>query len=590
MVVPLVVMALGAAACGSSGSTTAGGTTQSTDTANAVKGGVLNMLGAGDVDYMDPNVSYYSVGYMGLRPWSRQLYTYPADPKTSTTSVPDLADGPVKTSADGKTVTVTLRDGAMWNSTPARAVTAADEVRGIKRTCNPVQPFGGIPDYNDLIEGYASFCAAFAKVAPTVPAIKAYIDGHEISGLKATDDKTIVFTLSHAASYFQDLLTLPAFSPAPVEYLDALPGPKFADNLKTMLSDGPYYVASYSATKAIDYKRNPAWKASSDPIRKAYVDEIKVDETVSQESTQQQLETGSPSADMEFDNFPPATQIPGLVAKKDPNLNLGVTASSNPYLVFNTVSTNSGSAMKNLKFRQALEYGIDRKSLVQVLGGPAQNTPLSHVLPANIVGGEKNFDLYPYDLAKAKAMLQASGMAGATVKILYRNASQGSTKVFATTQQQLTKLGLKVEGVASPNADFYTKYLEVPTVAQRGVWDIAVAGWGADWYGNAALSFFGPLFSGQPSFPPIGSNFGFYSSDATNTLITKATNATTVSEAGKDWAAADQQVMKDAAFFPITQPKQPNYHASQVHNAIYVPAIQNFDPTNVWLSKDKQGG
>ena len=41
--------------------------------------------------------------------------------------------------------------------------------------------------------------------------------------------------------------------------------------------------------------------------------------------------------------------------------------------------------------------------------------------------------------------------------------------------------------------------------------------------------------------------------------------------------------MEDAAFFPITNPKQANYHATQVHNAIYVPAMQNFDPANVWL-------
>ena len=41
-------------------------------------GGTLNMLGAGDVDYMDPNISYYSIGYLGLRLWSRQLFTYPA--------------------------------------------------------------------------------------------------------------------------------------------------------------------------------------------------------------------------------------------------------------------------------------------------------------------------------------------------------------------------------------------------------------------------------------------------------------------------------------------------------------------------------
>ena len=42
--------------------------------------------------------------------------------------------------------------------------------------------------------------------------------------------------------------------------------------------------------------------------------------------------------------------------------------------------------------------------------------------------------------------------------------------------------------------------------------------------------------------------------------------------------------MKDAAFFPITDPQQPNYHASYVHNAVYIATIQQFDPTNVWLS------
>ena len=42
--------------------------------------------------------------------------------------------------------------------------------------------------------------------------------------------------------------------------------------------------------------------------------------------------------------------------------------------------------------------------------------------------------------------------------------------------------------------------------------------------------------------------------------------------------------MQDAPFYPITQPLQPLYHASYVHNAVYVPAIQQFDPTNVWLS------
>ena len=63
---------------------------------------------------------------------------------------------------------------------------------------------------------------------------------------------------------------------------------------------------------------------------------------------------------------------------------------------------------------------------------------------------------------------------GLTLKFLYRNASEGSSKTFATVQQDLTKAGITVEGVPSPNADFYTKYLQVPDVAKRGVWDIAL--------------------------------------------------------------------------------------------------------------------
>ena len=581
-------LALLASACGGGTSGTTPGTSQNAGT--PVKGGVLNMLGVGDVDYMDPNVSYYSGGYTILRLWNRQLFTYPAEADKTTTSEPDLADGPVQTSTDGLTVTIKLRDGAMWNTSPARAVVAADEITGVKRTCNPVQPFGGIPDFNDLIVGYADFCSGFAKVKPTVAAMKEYVQKTDLAGVTAPDDKTIVFKLTHPASYFQDMLTLPALSPAPVEWLDATPGTDFGNDVKNLISNGPYYIDEYTPTKTIDLKRNPAWTESSDPIRKAYVDQVKVTETGTQESIQQQLETATDSADMAFDTFPPATQVPGLVARKDPNLNIGPGSSSNPYLVYNTVSASNGGALKDVAFRQALSTGINRANLIQVLGGPNLNTTLTNVLPADIVGGEQGFDPYPYDQAKAKQMIAASGHDGATVKILYRNASQGSTKVFQSVQQQLTELGLKVEGVPAPNADFYTKYLQQPSVAKRGVWDIAIAGWGADWYGNAALSFFAPLWSGEPSFPPIGSNYGFYANDKTNALIKQATEAKTQDEAAALWAQADQQVMADAAFFPITNPNTANYKATQVNNAVYLPALQQFDPANVWLSSGKQGG
>jgi peptide/nickel transport system substrate-binding protein len=179
---------------------------------------------------------------------------------------------------------------------------------------------------------------------------------------------------------------------------------------------------------------------------------------------------------------------------------------------------------------------------------------------------------------------------GLTLKYLYRNASEDGSKTFATVQQDLMKAGITVEGVPSPNADFYTKYLQVPDVAKRGVWDIASASWGADWHGNAALSFFQPLFSGSRSFPPVGSNFGFYDSAATNAMITQALAAPDEQSAADAWAKADKQVMADAAFYPVANPRWPTYHAAQVHNAVYLDALQNFDPANVWLSPDKNDG
>ena len=590
----LCATGLVATACSGTVAPSPGASGSSTSGPPAVTGGTLNMLGTGDVDYMDPNISYYSIGYLGLRMWSRQLFTNPAIEGKTTTTVPDLATelpttGNGGLSADGKTYTIKIRQGAKWDTTPARQVTAADEVRGVKRTCNPVQPFGGTPDFRDLIVGYKAFCDGFAKVGQTAAAISAYMDKTDLPGVVAKDDATVVFTLTHPAAYFVDMLTLPAFSPAPVEFNKYLPGS--AELAAHTVSDGPYKVDAYVATKSITFSRNPAWDPASDPVRKAYVDKIVINETLTQDSVQQQLQTGTPSADMEFDAFPPPSQLPALIAKGDPLLNIGETASTNPYVLFNTASPNNNKALGNVKVRQALSYAINRSNIIQVLGGPKLNNPLSHVLPPSIVGGETNFDLYPYDVNKAKQMLSAAGFPnGLTLKFLYRNSSEGSTKSFQTIQQDLSKAGVKVVGVTSPSADFYTKYLQVPSVARRGVWDLSLAGWGTDWYGNGALSFFNPLFAGQSAFPPVGSNYGLYDSPAANQAIAAAANATTADQAKSLWAAADKQVMQDAAIFPITSPNQPNYHAAQVHNAVYIPTIQQFDPTNDWIEKDKQGG
>lgn len=559
------------------------------------RGGLLNMLGTGDVDYMDPNISYYGPGYLALRMFTRQLFTYPATPgHTATpvadlaTSIPTVANGGVR--AGGLVYRVTIRRGAMWNTRPPRQVTAADAVLGLERTCNPEQPFGGLPDFEELIAGFAQFCDSFEKVAPTVPAIKHFLATNALPGVRVdpTDDLTVIYTLTHPATYFRDELSMPAFSPVPAEYLDYLPAS--AALAQHTLADGPYEINSYTPQKSIVFVRNPSWNPATDPVRKAYVDRVVISETGNQDSIQQELATGSASADMEWDTRVPTAAIPALLISRDPKFVLGQTYGMD-YLVFNTVSPNNGGALRNPAVRSAVEYALDRADLVQDSGGAQVAAPLSHVLPPGI-SGSVQFDDFPHAAQTAKQKLEAAlGAAQRHLRlvVLYQPDLDFEVKAFQTIQANLLQVGIEVTGLPSTTDDFYTRYMEVPQTARRGVWDVAFAEWGPDWFGDAAESYFDPLFAGPKSYPPGGSDFGlFYDPDVTH-LTELASSAADSSEADRLWAEDDRLVMASAPIFPVSSPTVPVYHASQVHNAVFVPSIGQFDPTNVWLTPRSSG-
>jgi peptide/nickel transport system substrate-binding protein len=565
------------------------------------RGGTLNEIGVSDVDYMDYDIGYYTTDSQVSRLTVRQLYSWQAVPNKTTIPTPDLATAMPVVSDNGLKQTVTLRSGVMWNTNPPRPVTVADVVRGIKRACNPSPvSFGGMADFESTIKGLSEYCAGYPeKAASSAPAMKQYIEGHNVSGI-TTSGNSITFTLTRPAPWLVGAMTLPPFSAVPIEAEDGLPATPAVYN--HMYSDGPYQMVSYTPKKQIKFTRNPVWKASTDPLRKAYVDAINIDETGNQTTIYQQVGTGSAALGMTWDSLPPPASNPGMlnqIKSGGKNVNLGATFSSNPYLVFNTVSPNNSGALGKVAVRQALSYGIERSQLSKVLGGATTNPPLTHILPTGIDGSQDvpaGYNPYPYDQAKAKSMLSAAGFTAShplQLKMLYRSDSQGSTAIFNNISSQLNALGsVKVTGVPTNQSDFYGKYLLVPNVkgnpspAYKGTWDLTNAGWGPDWYGNSAVTYFNPLYSSPGGFPANGgSNFGYFQSSAVNNLINQALDQPTEAAADKIWAQADQQVMKEAAIYPITSPLQLNEHAPYVHNAVYMTQFQQFDAANVWLSK-----
>jgi ABC-type transport system substrate-binding protein len=499
--------------------------------------------------------------------------------------VPDVATTvPVKgngLSADGKTYTFKLRAGVMWNSSPARAVTSRDFEREFKMLCNPAAPNAAPGYFTSTIVGMKAYCDGFAKVKATIPAIAAYVAGHKLAGVIASDPSTLVIKLVSPAPDFLNILAMGFCSARPVEYMKYLPDS--ADMRQHMLSDGPYAITKYVPTKSFTLSRNPAWKASSDPLRKAYVDSIEITEGLSSESVQQQLEAGT--GDMEWDIQPPTQDLPRLIAAEDKRLILGP---SGPYAVatgYYIAMNEWHGVMKNKLVREAVATAVDKNAIVQISGGPKVNATTNQmILPGN-VGYVKGFNAFPANTgagnpSASKALLKQAGYPnGVAIKELC-STSDPYPRICQSIQSSLNAGGFKVTIVPVTQSDFYGKYLTQPSTAKRGVWDIAPPGWIPDWFGNNGRSTLQPIMT-NPG--PGASDYSGYNSPVATGLINKALTAPTQAQAAKLWSKANTYVAKDAATLALNSQKWPVFHSSRVQGCNFFFFTLSCDPTNVWI-------
>lgn len=108
-------------------------------------------------------------------------------------------------------------------------------------------------------------------------------------------------------------------------------------------------------------------------------------------------------------------------------------------------------ALKDVRVRQALNYAIDRKAVAKALG--AAYKPTAQVATEGTDGYVKELDdAYPYDPAKAKALLAEAGYAKGFSFDLVSTALLGGDVVSQAVVSQLAKVGVKVK-LKSTGAD-----------------------------------------------------------------------------------------------------------------------------------------
>lgn len=436
---------LGVAACGSSSGN--GGT--SSTTSSGKTGGTANVLMGTAPDYLDPQRAYTTQGaevhwisYLGL-------YTYAHENGVAGSKViPGLATDFPQVSNGGRTYTVTLRPGLKYSD--GSAVKASDFRSTIERAIKA--PWGGKSFFTGYIAGALAYDTNKAK---------------SISGIKA-DDATGKITINLTKPYGA-LLNVMAFPAAGL-----VPSTTKLANLSNNPPSGvgPYIIKDVVPNRSFKVVRNPSWTDSIVPgVPRGKMDiNVKI-ATNTQTEAEQVINN-------QADVFDWGDQLP-------PSLASQVSASAGDRFVKqDTVSTyyfflnTQQKPFNNQKAREAVNLAVDRRAIARLNGGNFK--PTCWFLPEGIVGHPTG--PCPYgdptaapDMAKAKALLKESGMAGQPVTVWGQNRSprkeftnyytdvlnalgfKAKTKVIADAQYFPTIGNLKLQpqtGFADWNQDF----------------------------------------------------------------------------------------------------------------------------------------
>jgi peptide/nickel transport system substrate-binding protein len=573
-------LALTAAACGKDNNGTGTPPVQQ----GLKSGGVLKLAGLKDLTHYDTNQAYEVRAWgFHLRATTRQMLSYPnvLDEKKANEPTPDLASEAPQISSDGLTYTFKIKNDVKWAPPTNREIVAGDFVRGIKRLCDPNGVSGGLSYFTATIAGMSEYCDNFAKIKKeSAPAVKDFLAANEISGLKATDDKTLVITLKQKAGDFTSMMATPFTTPVPEEVLNYITdNAEFRKNLAGFAS-GPYMVESYTAKQSLKLVRNPNWKKDTDKLRAAYVDRIEFTlNAASKESIQQQVEAGT--LDMYLRGNPPNAAAEKAERTKDPRLHVDKDGACEFYIAFNFHHTTPGGvAIQKKEVRQALNYAIDKTAIIKVLGGPRNGNPAGQILTPPLLG-YKQIDPFATpgskgDIPKAKTLLDGAGVKNLKLDFIYDN-TETNKNIVQVVADKLKELNITINPIPKDDATVDT------TNPKSDNWDLYYAGWCPDWNGNGARTFFTPLLSdpGLKNYNAGGSyNYGGYDSPAVDTKVDQAL-AASPEDAANIWPDIDAAVMDDAPWIPIYTSNSVNYVATRVKGFVFFPFSTSADITNI---------
>ena len=498
------------AACGSGGggssSSSSSGTSSSASSSLVVETSFV-------LTTLDPARMFEPTGFMIDHVLYDTLLTYHGSDVT--TPVPDLATS-YTVSPDAKTYTFKLRQGVRFaNGDP---LTAADVVFSLMRTKN--------------IDGNPSFL--MAGITATAPS-----------------PGTVVLTSSTPDPAIPAILTDPSLGIVDAKKVQAAGGSDAADAATadkaeaalntTSEGSGPYTLTSYSTTTQVVLTANPRYWGAKPKYSEIVI--RNVDPSV------QKLDVLRGESQLALDLSPAATQ--GMTGVQIVN-----GASPNMVFLFTNDNPKISKTTSNPQFQQAVRYGVNYASLVQLAGKGAVQA--AGIIPTMFLGSLPSGSGVAYGPSKARASLAASGLSHPTVTLVYPSDLPVNgislADLAARVQQDLQQVGINVQ--------LQGQSLQVALASYRGGQEaMGLWYWGPDFPDPSDyLNFLPGALVGLRAGWAKGADPPLEAMGAT------AANATQNSARAPLYQQIQRSLNNSSPFMPLIQPAQVLVAATSVKN------------------------
>ncbi|MCD7036393.1 ABC transporter substrate-binding protein [Metabacillus sp. GX 13764] len=351
-------------------------------------------------------------------------------------------------------------------------------------------------------------------------------EGHVIKEVKAVDENTVVFTLKRPQAPFLKNIAMAPFGIASPDAVKKY-GDKFREH---PVGTGPFKFVEWKANDRIVLEKNENyWMTGYPKLNKV------IFKTIPDNSARlNALQTGEIDL-MDGVNPSDLSKVEG-----DKNLQLFKRASMNVGYVGMTVTRKP---LDNKLVRQALNYAVDKKAIIQAFyGGLAE--PAKNPLPPTVEGYDNDIQEYPYNPEKAKELLKQAGFPNGFSMDLWampvaRPYMPEGMKVAEVLQASFAKIGVKAKIVTYDWATYLEK-------ASKGEADSFMLGWTGD---NGDPDNFIYTLLDKDSIG--GNNYTFYSNEKLHKILIEAQTVTDQSKRNELYKQAQEIIHDDAPWIPL---------------------------------------